>query len=80
MPAKIVKSPKFKEFLTELEIKMRAGVVEHGESKHGISALVDEITDEALDFCGWGFLAWKKAKKLQAKILKIEKELLKLKK
>jgi hypothetical protein len=80
MPETIIDSPTFLNFLGELEEKMQKGIDEHGKSD---GALVDdarELVDEALDFCGWGFLAWMKAKRLHGLAEELEKKIIKLSK
>jgi len=71
----IINSDLFKKFERELEEKMLAGLEEHGESKHEIISLVEELKDEALDIAGWGFLLWRKIDKLQKKVIKSEAEI-----
>ena len=73
---KITESTKFREFLNELENKMHRGIEEHGESVGNLEDLVRELQNEALDFAGWGFLAWKKARRFAERAKKLESELL----
>lgn len=52
----------FDDFIKALEPRLAQGADTYGDSsfKKGITQLIDEIEQELLDVCGWGWILWVK--------------------
>ncbi len=58
------------EFYQALMEKLAAGHAEYGDTSFGMrpTALANEVEEEALDICGWGFILWVRLRALRAKL------------
>jgi len=59
------------EFMTILYAKLEKGAIEYGDSSlmRPDHEIAKELSEEALDLAGWGFLLWYKCRYLQRSLL-----------
>jgi len=57
-------------FINTLSQKLRAGHKEYGDESFGRrpTEITQELSEEALDVCGWGFILWVRLQELEQKL------------
>jgi len=61
-------------FIAHLRARLEVGAKTYGSTsfERPIAELVDEVMEEAVDICGWSFLAWLRLSRLRADVQRLE--------
>ena len=65
------------EFVSLVEHRQEQGAVEYGDAtlRRPVLEILDEVEEELLDVMGWSFFAWRRVRRLKARVKKVLTEI-----
>lgn len=65
------------EFVANVEARLRRGVRDYGDKSFSAppTTLINEIKQELLDVCGWGFILWDRLDRAEHALVAVETRL-----